>query len=186
MQCLLHCTLPGLGVCKKTIVWRDSSTYCTGLWVYKATKRLLCVGIAVPNALYYAGSWSMGVADNKRLNAMEVRCLRSIMMWSNYDGQSHRKWEEQPLTVPVLNRYCKRLDRTGSTIRTVAFLRGSGGEGYLKSPLGPQSEGDHKMRDLTIAARLSRHKRGPKWDYALQAPKRLGKPLNACWAWSAM
>ena len=39
--------------------------------------RRLYEGIAVPTALYGTETWSMGVAE-KRLNAMEMRCPRSM------------------------------------------------------------------------------------------------------------
>ena len=41
-------------------------------------KKMLYEGIVVPTALYGAETWNMGVADKKRLNVMEMRCLRSM------------------------------------------------------------------------------------------------------------
>ena len=42
-------------------------------------KRRLYEGVAVPNALYEAEThWSMVLAENKRLNVIEMRCLRSM------------------------------------------------------------------------------------------------------------
>ena len=40
-------------------------------------KRRLYEGAAVPTALYGSETWSMTVAE-KRLNVMEMRCLRSM------------------------------------------------------------------------------------------------------------
>ena len=41
-------------------------------------KRRLYEGIAVPTALYGAETWNMGARDRRRLNVMEMRCLRSM------------------------------------------------------------------------------------------------------------
>ena len=40
-------------------------------------KRRLYEGVAVPTALYEDEKWSMGVAEKKRLNVMEMRCQKS-------------------------------------------------------------------------------------------------------------
>ena len=34
--------------------------------------------VAVPTPLYWAETWSMTVAEKKRLNVMEMRCQRSM------------------------------------------------------------------------------------------------------------
>ena len=41
-------------------------------------KRRLYEGVAVPTALYWPETWAMAVAEKKRLNVMEMRCLRSM------------------------------------------------------------------------------------------------------------
>ena len=41
-------------------------------------KRKLYEGIAVPTALYGAETWNMSVKDRRKLNVMEMRCLRSM------------------------------------------------------------------------------------------------------------
>ena len=41
-------------------------------------RRRLYEGVAVPAALYGAETWSMAVAEKKRLNVMEMMCLRSM------------------------------------------------------------------------------------------------------------
>ena len=41
-------------------------------------KRRLYEGVVVPTALYGAETWNMGVLERKRLNVMEMRCLRSM------------------------------------------------------------------------------------------------------------
>ena len=35
-------------------------------------------GVTVPTAVYGTGTWSMAVSEKKRLNVMEMRCLRSM------------------------------------------------------------------------------------------------------------
>ena len=41
-------------------------------------KRRLYEGIAIPTALYGAETWSMSVADKKRVNVAEMKCLRGM------------------------------------------------------------------------------------------------------------
>ena len=41
-------------------------------------KRKLYEGVVVPTALYGAETWNMGAAERRRLNVMEMRCLRSM------------------------------------------------------------------------------------------------------------
>ncbi len=41
-------------------------------------KRRLYEGVVVLTALYEAETWSMGAAERRRLNVMEMRCLRSM------------------------------------------------------------------------------------------------------------
>lgn len=41
-------------------------------------KRRMQEGIAIPNALYGAETWSMGAVE-KRLNFIEVKCLRDSL-----------------------------------------------------------------------------------------------------------
>ena len=40
--------------------------------------RRLYEGVTVPTALYRAETWNMGVAEKKKLNVMEMRCLKSM------------------------------------------------------------------------------------------------------------
>ena len=41
-------------------------------------KRKLHERLAVHTSLYRAETWSMAVAEKKRLNVMEIRCMRSM------------------------------------------------------------------------------------------------------------
>ena len=40
-------------------------------------KRRLYEGVAVSTALYWAETWSMAIAEKKRMNVMQMRCLRN-------------------------------------------------------------------------------------------------------------
>ena len=46
--------------------------------LHMKVKRKLYEGIVVPTALYGAETWSMGTAEKRRLNVLEMRCLRSM------------------------------------------------------------------------------------------------------------
>ncbi len=43
-----------------------------------SAKRRLYEGVVVPMALYGSETWNMGAAERKRLNVMEMRCLRTM------------------------------------------------------------------------------------------------------------
>ncbi len=43
-----------------------------------SAKRRLYEGVVVPTALYGSETWNMGAVERKRLNVMEMRCLRSM------------------------------------------------------------------------------------------------------------
>ncbi len=43
-----------------------------------SAKKRLYEGVVVPTALYGAETWNMRAAESKRLNVMEMRCLRSM------------------------------------------------------------------------------------------------------------
>ena len=44
----------------------------------------------MPTKSYEAETWNIEVAERKRLNVMEMRCLRSTYMWSNVYGSSEK------------------------------------------------------------------------------------------------
>lgn len=48
-------------------------------------KKRLYEGVVVPTALYGAETWNMGVAERKRLNVVEMKCLRSMCGVTRYD-----------------------------------------------------------------------------------------------------
>ncbi len=43
-----------------------------------SAKRRLYKGVVIPTALYRAETWNMGELERRRLNVMEMRCLRSM------------------------------------------------------------------------------------------------------------
>ncbi len=43
-----------------------------------SAKRRLYKGVVVLTALYGAETWNMGAAERKKLNVMEMRCLRNM------------------------------------------------------------------------------------------------------------
>jgi len=59
-------------------VWggRNREFKCSSLEMN--VKRRLYEGIVVPTALYGAETWKVGAAERRRLNVMEMRCLRSM------------------------------------------------------------------------------------------------------------
>ncbi len=48
-------------------------------------KRRLYEGVVVPTVLYGAETWNMGAAERRRLNVMEMRCLRSMCRVTRMD-----------------------------------------------------------------------------------------------------
>ncbi len=60
-----------------------------------SAKRRLYEGVVVPAALYGAETWNMGADERRRLNVMEMRCLRSMcgvtrMNWLRNDEVRRR------------------------------------------------------------------------------------------------
>ncbi len=58
-----------------------------------SAKRKLYEGVVVvPLTLYWAETWNMGTVERKRLNVMEMRCMRNMCgvtrmdVWSNMNG----------------------------------------------------------------------------------------------------
>ena len=57
-------------------------------------KRGLYESIIVPTALYGAETWGMKAADKKRLNVMEMKCLRNmcgITIWDRLHNETIRR-----------------------------------------------------------------------------------------------
>ena len=42
-------------------------------------KKCLCEGVIVPTALYRAESWGMRSAEKRKVNVLEMKCLRSLV-----------------------------------------------------------------------------------------------------------
>ncbi len=54
----------------------EKSVKCKSLGM--SAKRRLYEGVVVPTALYGAETWNVGAAERKRLNVMEMRCLKNM------------------------------------------------------------------------------------------------------------
>ncbi len=53
--------------------------------------RRLYKGVVVPTVLYRAETWNMEAAKRRRLNAMEMRCLRSTFFTLREAGQGQKQ-----------------------------------------------------------------------------------------------
>ena len=49
------------------------------------TKKCLCEGVIVPTALYGAEAWGMRSAEIRKVNVLEMKCLRSLVLVSRMD-----------------------------------------------------------------------------------------------------
>ncbi len=56
-----------------------------------SAKRRLYEGVVVPTALYGAETWNMGTVERKRLNVMEMRCLRNMYGVTRMDRVRNEK-----------------------------------------------------------------------------------------------
>ena len=54
-----------------------SAEKCRGLGIN--AKKCLYKGVIVPTALYGAGAWGMGCAERRKVNVLEMKCLRSLV-----------------------------------------------------------------------------------------------------------
>ena len=48
-------------------------------------KKCLYVGVIVPTALYGAEAWGMRSASGRKVNVLEIKCLRSLVGVSRMD-----------------------------------------------------------------------------------------------------
>ena len=48
-------------------------------------KKYLYEGVIVPTALYGAGAWGMRSAERRKVNVLEMKCLRSLVGVSRMD-----------------------------------------------------------------------------------------------------
>ena len=55
-----------------------------GLQGIKA-KKCLCEGVIVPTALYRADAWGIRSAERRKVNVLEMKCLRSLVGVSRMD-----------------------------------------------------------------------------------------------------
>ncbi len=67
-----------------------------------STKRRLYEGVVVPMALYGAEAWSMGAVERKRLNVMEMKCLRSMCGVTQMDRMRNEEVQRRREVVKEL------------------------------------------------------------------------------------
>ena len=65
--------------------WRELKSVQSnrGLWI--KAKKCLYEGIIVPTALYGAEAWGMRSAERRKVNVLEMKCLRSLVVVSRMD-----------------------------------------------------------------------------------------------------
>ena len=82
------------GGCESDVVHRMNE----GFKAWRAMKRVLCnrglgikakkclyEGVIVPTALYGAEAWGMRSAERRKVNVLEMKCLRSLVAVSRMD-----------------------------------------------------------------------------------------------------
>ena len=74
--------------CERDVVHRMNEGYIAWgvLWSVLSNrglgikaKKCLCEGVIVPTALYGAEAWGMISAERRKVNVLEIRCLRSLV-----------------------------------------------------------------------------------------------------------
>ena len=55
-----------------------------GLWI--KVKKCLYEGVIVPTALYGAEAWGMRSSERRKVNVLEMKCLRSLVGVSRING----------------------------------------------------------------------------------------------------
>ncbi len=85
-------------------MWRNEK--CTSLGM--SAKRRLYEGVVVPTVLYGAETWNMGAAERKRLNIMEMRCLRNMCGVTRMDRVRN---EEVPWRTGLVKELAERAEQ---------------------------------------------------------------------------
>ena len=49
-------------------------------------KKCLCEGVIVPTALHGAEAWGIKSAERMKVNVLQMKCLRSLVVVSRMDG----------------------------------------------------------------------------------------------------
>ena len=60
-----------------------------GFWI--KAKKCLYEGVIVPTVLYGAEAWGMRSAERRKVNVLEMKCLRSLLGESRMDGVRNEK-----------------------------------------------------------------------------------------------
>ena len=58
--------------------WGALESVLSSRGLFIKAKKCLCEGVIVPTALYGAGAWGMRSAERRKVNVLEMKCLRSL------------------------------------------------------------------------------------------------------------
>ena len=72
-------------------------------------KKYLCEGVIEPTALYGAEAWSMRSAERKKVNVLEMQCLRSLVGVSRMDRVRN---EEVSRRARIKRKLASTVDQT--------------------------------------------------------------------------
>ena len=99
-------------------------------------KRRLYEGIVVPTALYGAETWNMRAAERRRLNVMEMRCLRSMCGVTRMDRVRN---EEVRRRTGVVRELADRAEQ--GVLRWFGHMERMDGERLVKKINGSDARG---------------------------------------------
>ena len=99
-------------------------------------KRLLYEGVVVPTALYAAETWGLRAAERRRLDVMEMRCLRSMCGVSRMDRLRN---EEVRRRTGVMGELAGRAER--SALRWFGHMERMGEERLVKKVMNAEAGG---------------------------------------------
>ncbi len=104
-----------------------------------SAKKRLYEGVVVPTALYGAETWNMGAAERKKLNVMEMRCLRSMYGVTRMDRVRN---EEVRRRTGVVKELAERAEQ--GVLRWFGHVERMGEESLVKKTTGSDVRGVRK------------------------------------------
>ena len=77
------------GGCERDVVYRMNERY--------SAKKCLYEGVIIPTVLYGAEAWGMRSAMRRKVNVLEMKCLRSLVGVSRMDrvGNEEESWNRK-------------------------------------------------------------------------------------------
>ena len=95
-------------------------------------KKCLYEGVIVPTTLYGASAWGMRSAERRKVNVLEMKCLRSLVGVSRMDGVRNEevRWRagvERELASRVYQRVLRWFSHVVRIARRVLMAEVSGG-----------------------------------------------------------